>query len=97
MASHDVQLSAALHVLQLESHARQAGLSPDRGSTNWPSGHVNVQVPAPLSKVAPARQEEQLVAPPPLHSAHDEWQTWQRPSASLYLPLGQSETDAPSS
>ena len=99
LGSHEVQLLALLvHVRQVEAHA--AHVTPSEARC-WPRGHTKVHVPATELKVAPARQDVQNAAPPPLpspHVAHVASQGWHVLSEErAYLPLGQDATQAPAS
>ena len=99
LGSHEVQLLALpVHVRQVEAHA--AHVTPSEARC-WPRGHTKVHVPATELKVAPARQDVQNAAPPPLpspHVAHVASQGWHVLSEErAYLPLGQDATQAPAS
>ena len=94
--SHDAHLSgpAPSHVAHVASQS--AHVCPS-DCTYWPRGQVYVHVPSVPSKEPPARHDVQLVAPPALHSAHNESQSMQVPSDAAYLPAGHADMQAPSS
>lgn len=97
--SHDVQLvDDAKHVWHVLLQLRHSPNPPAVSSIRYsPTAHVDVHVPATLSKVAPSTQAVQLVEPAPAHVRHELSQPTHVLFSFANLPLGHVAMHAPAS
>ena len=95
LCEQDVQLVLVpKHVWQVELHVRHEP-SPSEELRYCPSAHVEMQVPATVSKVAPSTHDVHAVAVASLQVAQDASQSAQVILPSANWPAGQLATQAP--